>query len=426
MFIIGSRSQPGEGSSTSDQEDTDSSSQGSDTKEDLPDTDLGNKGVAKKKFSNFVEKKMIVAINTSRSFLHSISTDLVVDGDTQDFSPATAAWFLGPKAENLDLLKELVTKCIQEHADFRKYKHFPLDPKYITKNIKNEKAFNDATISLKENLMELCGRLKDSVPFSNFRFQGQMLWDTTLASNVGYIAALLYNQNNVASMASGVTIQLEREVAEDLCRMVGYNVGSEHWTDHPKAWGHLPNGGTVANLEAMWAARSVKFNGLTIQKMLRIKQEESDIMKQVYETFCYKDHNRREQKIREATAWQLLNLPLDEGIDLFNNLVTFVNQTEEELDLVKTSSDTIFSWVRSYTLESLGGLGFYNLFREELRDVDMASCWIVPGKAGSDIKIIKVISRFEALQLGQGRQHPRYWEREHAEDPGRQELQDED
>ena len=36
---------------------------------------------------------------------------------------------------------------------------------------------------------------------------------------VGYIAALLYNQNNVASMASGVTLQLEREVATELCRM---------------------------------------------------------------------------------------------------------------------------------------------------------------------------------------------------------------
>jgi hypothetical protein len=40
-----------------------------------------------------------------------------------------------------------------------------------------------------------------------------MLWDTTLASNVGYMAALLYNQNNVSSMASGVTLQLEREVS---------------------------------------------------------------------------------------------------------------------------------------------------------------------------------------------------------------------
>ena len=66
-----------------------------------------------------------------------------------------------------------------------------------------------------------------------------MLWDTTIASNVGYIAALLYNQNNVASMASGVTLQLEREVAMDLCRMVGYKVGEDavHTTEAPLAWG---------------------------------------------------------------------------------------------------------------------------------------------------------------------------------------------
>ena len=66
-----------------------------------------------------------------------------------------------------------------------------------------------------------------------------MLWDTTIASNVGYIAALLYNQNNVASMASGVTLQLEREVALDLCRMVGYKVGEDkvHTTEEPLGWG---------------------------------------------------------------------------------------------------------------------------------------------------------------------------------------------
>ena len=50
------------------------------------------------------------------------------------------------------------------------------------------------------------------MPKNNPNFQGHMLWDTTLAANIGYIAALFYNQNNVASMASGVTLQLEREV----------------------------------------------------------------------------------------------------------------------------------------------------------------------------------------------------------------------
>ena len=40
--------------------------------------------------------------------------------------------------------------------------------------------------------------------------------------------------------------------------MVGYYVykeDSSHTTARPASWGHLPNGGTVANLEAMWAAR---------------------------------------------------------------------------------------------------------------------------------------------------------------------------
>ena len=81
---------------------------------------------------------VIPAMNM-KSYNRAVSTNLVVDGDSQDFSPATAAWFLGPKAENLELLRELVMRSLDEHADFRKYKHFPLDPKYITKNIKNEK-----------------------------------------------------------------------------------------------------------------------------------------------------------------------------------------------------------------------------------------------------------------------------------------------
>ncbi len=34
-----------------------------------------------------------------------------------------------------------------------------------------------------------------------------------MAANLGYMAALLYNQNNVSSMASGVTLKLEIDCA---------------------------------------------------------------------------------------------------------------------------------------------------------------------------------------------------------------------
>ena len=307
----------------------------------------------------------------------------VMDGEeVRDCWPATAAWFLGPKAENLSLLKTLVTKTIEEHADYRKYKYFPLDPKYVTKSIEKEPAFIAATESLRDNLDQLCERLKNSVPFSSFRSQGHMLWDTTIASNVGYIAALLYNQNNVASMASGVTLELEREVARDLCRMVGYNTdtGLGHTAERPLAWGHLPNGGTVANLEAMWAARSVKFNGLTLQKMLKERQHDNPAIQFVYENFTFETLQKERRNINTATAWELLNLPIDVGIDLFDKLVDAINEKEVEMGSeVVTTVDTVFDWVKEFTLEELGGLNFYDLFQEELLGVSTGGRWLCPG-----------------------------------------------
>ena len=189
------------------------------------------------------------------SHLLSNKLDTVVDGETQEIWPQTAAWFLGPKvvftsrlagsrisilfvqAENNKLLKSLIDTALEEHFDFRRFKYFPLDPEYVTEKITAHDSYKKAEENIKQQLQNLSDRLKNSVPFFSFRSQGHMLWDTTIASNVGYIAALLYNQNNVASMASGVTLQLEREVARDLCKMVGYNVDRDHTTKNPKAWG---------------------------------------------------------------------------------------------------------------------------------------------------------------------------------------------
>jgi hypothetical protein len=56
------------------------------------------------------------------------------------------------------------------------------------------------------------------------RHQAHMLWDQALPSMIGYFAAMLYNQNNVAAEASPVTTQLEIQVGNDLCKMLGYEV----------------------------------------------------------------------------------------------------------------------------------------------------------------------------------------------------------
>ena len=45
------------------------------------------------------------------------------------------------QAENLDMLKNLVNHALDEHAEFRRYKYFPLDPEYIDKDIMRKPAF---------------------------------------------------------------------------------------------------------------------------------------------------------------------------------------------------------------------------------------------------------------------------------------------
>ena len=81
-----------------------------------------------------------------------------------------------------------------------------------------------------------------------------------MPANLGYMTALLFNQNNCAAEASTVTTKLEVEVGTDLSVMVGY--------DKDKCMGHLTAGGSVANIEAVWAARNVKYFPLGLHEAL--------------------------------------------------------------------------------------------------------------------------------------------------------------
>ncbi|CAH3184250.1 unnamed protein product [Porites lobata] len=55
--------------------------------------------------------------------------DHVVDRQKQWAS--VGAWFLGPKAENGDVFRDLLTKAIDSHIGFR-HSYFPCDPPYVT------------------------------------------------------------------------------------------------------------------------------------------------------------------------------------------------------------------------------------------------------------------------------------------------------
>src|SRR4051794_2655189 len=94
---------------------------------------------------------------------------------------------------------------------------------------------------------DLLGRLHDNYPFFHPRYAGQMLKPPHPVAMAAYVAAMQVNPNAHALDGGPATAALEREVVSDLAEMFGYQ----------KHLGHLTSSGTIANLEALFVARSL-------------------------------------------------------------------------------------------------------------------------------------------------------------------------
>lgn len=83
---------------------------------------------------------------------------------SDDSYAGIAAWFLGPKAENQDLMKSLFIKAMDDHANLR-MSYYKGDPEYITDCIKSRQVYIDAIANMDASLTDLMNRLHKSVPF---------------------------------------------------------------------------------------------------------------------------------------------------------------------------------------------------------------------------------------------------------------------
>ncbi|MEU9343463.1 pyridoxal-dependent decarboxylase [Streptomyces sp. NPDC048278] len=98
---------------------------------------------------------------------------------------------------------------------------------------------------------ELSGRLAhQATPIPSPLYLAHMTPDIPVAASLAHLCAMLYNPNNVTPETAPVTTELEHEVSEDLCRLIGYQPDT--------GWAHLSSGGSAANFEAMWIARNLR------------------------------------------------------------------------------------------------------------------------------------------------------------------------
>ena len=170
--------------------------------------------------------------------------------DPETGPPDLGSIFLGPKGENAEVFERLLLEAFRDHVFWRRNFH-PEDGFQVRETEKHTPAYQHSISILSQELMGLLAELKGGVPSFSPRYIGHMTADLTMASLIGYFAGMLYNPNNVAAEASPVTSRMELEVAAQLAAMIGY--------DPAQQWGHLTSGGTVANFEALWVARNLKY-----------------------------------------------------------------------------------------------------------------------------------------------------------------------
>src|SRR5262245_8830171 len=148
--------------------------------------------------------------------------------DNNQFHPAPAASAL------LELLPESLGKLTEILSRWHAY---DLDETLRLPQVK-----------ARETLDELIERLRDNYPFFHPSYAGQMLKPPHTIAALAYFLAMQINPNNHALDGGPATAKMETEVVAELARMFGYETHL----------GHLTSSGTIANMEALWMARSLR------------------------------------------------------------------------------------------------------------------------------------------------------------------------
>jgi glutamate/tyrosine decarboxylase-like PLP-dependent enzyme len=99
----------------------------------------------------------------------------------------------------------------------------------------------------REAIEELARRLRNTYPFPDAHYAGQMLKPPAAVAWAAYATAMLLNPNNHALDGGPATAEMEKEAVAALAGMFGLD----------RHLGHLTASGTIANLEALWVAREL-------------------------------------------------------------------------------------------------------------------------------------------------------------------------
>jgi len=180
----------------------------------------------------------------------------------------------------------------------------PEDPPSITSADQNEPEFAAAMQRMEHGLRDLSVQLQRSAPMFSPRYVGHMASDLLLPGLLAHLATTLYNPNNVSAETAPVTARMEIEVGQQLARMCCFNTDPALG---PAAYGHLTSGGTVANYEALWLHRAVRFWPLALADAIGGDEQIAELLARAIGN-------------GSQNSWRLVNLELQATLDLHANV----------------------------------------------------------------------------------------------------------
>jgi glutamate/tyrosine decarboxylase-like PLP-dependent enzyme len=273
-------------------------------------------------------------------------------------SQTLEALFPGTHGGNFTYMLDMMAMAVEGNVHFRN-SYFPNDPDYVNKTIQESTPFKETMASMALEYFLLIKQLKQSGTFFSMRTIGHMLWDTTLPGMLGYFAALMYNQNNVAAEASPVTTLFELYVGNELCKLLGYTVfpigKNENEFKAPLdviyAWGHITCDGSVANLEGLWMARNLKFYAVSVKQAI-LKEP----VLQPAQNFQVRLLNGSLAVLKNLDSWTLLNLPIDEVLSIPEKISSQYNLKMEDVS----------NAIAGYTVQNIG---YHDILSKYLPDI---------------------------------------------------------
>ncbi|MEW6351131.1 MAG: pyridoxal-dependent decarboxylase [Thermodesulfobacteriota bacterium] len=253
------------------------------------------------------------------------------------------ALFLGPKAENADLVERLILDVFRDYGYWRRNFH-PEDLSVVQPQDQDHRSFSLFWAHFRRELQILLGELKADVPVFSPRYIGHMVADTCLPAVVAYLATMLYNPNNCSWEAAPVTTLLEVQVGRDLAKMVGFGNSPD---ELDRTWGHITSGGTLANLESIWVAKAVKFLPIAVRFAAR-EAGLDDI-----------SAGPQGRPLSRMNAWDLSNLSPSEALDLKDAFIAKYVETHGKSDPYAATAAAERT-LKAHDILSLGDHAFFS------------------------------------------------------------------